>query len=147
VELSDDRFKLVEERRKAAEAVLWQLPALSMAAQAFLLGAALDHNVSHGAQSVLGGVALVSLLATGTVVGFQAMRVTVLTRWLNAQSGDIVRAEVLTRDLARDAPKETRALSTLQACVFGWFPTPLVPWLVLLFWFLVADILVTARVV
>lgn len=56
--------QLAEQRRQATSQMMWQVPALSIAAQAFLYTRAFDPTTSSAARIVVSVAALVSALAT-----------------------------------------------------------------------------------
>lgn len=60
----DDFETYVEERRRSTSAMMWQVPALSVAAQAFLYGTAFDPDATNTARLLVSVVALVTALAT-----------------------------------------------------------------------------------
>lgn len=59
-----DLERLAEERRRESDSMMWQVPGLSIAAQAFLYSRAFDPETSPLAQGAVAGVALVIALAT-----------------------------------------------------------------------------------
>jgi len=66
----DQRFEplndfetFVESRRQAIDAMIWQVPALSVAAQAFLYVAGLNPRVSDGVQIFAGAIGFVAAIA------------------------------------------------------------------------------------
>src|SRR4051812_43427689 len=89
----EERVQLLEERRKSSEALLWQLPSISIAAQAFLLSVGLAHDARASARIVAGVLGLLASLTTGFVVAFQGVRVTALTRWLEREIPDPVASD------------------------------------------------------
>jgi hypothetical protein len=59
-----DLEQLAEERRRESDKMMWQVPGLSIAAQAFLYSRAFDPATDPLAQGAVAGVALVIALAT-----------------------------------------------------------------------------------
>lgn len=80
---STDHFLVIEERRRAAEGVLWQLPGISLVAQAFLLTAGLSADAESRSQIVVGILGIAAVLGTGVVVVYQVLRATTFERWLS----------------------------------------------------------------
>lgn len=78
-----DYFRVIEERRRAAEAVLWQLPGISLAAQAFLLGAGLDPDAERSSQIAVGWLGIVAVVGTALIVQYQALRAKIFERWVS----------------------------------------------------------------
>ena len=132
---ANGRVKFVEERRKAAETVLWQLPSVSIAAQSFLLAAGLNPEATDWARIVVGILGMFAAAATGLVVAYQAMRLTVLTRWVHQRLGDAVTAE----ELEPEVP-----LNTFQRWLLA-RKGPLETWAAVLFAFVVADAFVLTK--
>jgi len=60
----NDFEQLAEERRQVTSQMMWQVPALSIAAQAFLYTRAFDPSTSNAARVVVSIAALVTALAT-----------------------------------------------------------------------------------
>ncbi|MEK6327279.1 MAG: hypothetical protein AABM66_07115 [Actinomycetota bacterium] len=79
----DAYFRVIEERRRAAEGVLWQLPSVSLAAQAFLLSAGLSSDIEPSSQIVVGSLGIAAVLGTGLVILYQALRATIFGRWVS----------------------------------------------------------------
>jgi hypothetical protein len=79
----DDYFRVIEERRRAAEGVLWQLPSISLAAQAFLLSAGLRTDVTPSSQIVVGSLGIAVVLGTGLIILYQTVRATTFVSWLS----------------------------------------------------------------
>ena len=67
-------FRVIEERRRAAEGVLWQLPSISLAAQAFLLSAGLNPEAKPSSQIIVGMLGIAAVFGTGLFVLYQAVR-------------------------------------------------------------------------
>lgn len=78
-----DYFRVIEERRRAAEGVLWQLPSISLAAQAFLLNAGLSSNAAPSSQIVVGSLGIAAVLGTGLFVLYQTVRATIFRLWVS----------------------------------------------------------------
>lgn len=79
---SEDYFRVIEERRRAAEGVLWQLPSISLAAQTFLLSAGLSSDAEPSSQIVVGLLGIAAVFGTGLFVVYQALRADIFRRWL-----------------------------------------------------------------
>ena len=75
-------FRVIEERRRAAESVLWQLPGLSLAAQAFLLSAGLRSDAKPSSQIIVGSLGIFAVVGTGLIILYQTLRATLFGRWL-----------------------------------------------------------------
>jgi hypothetical protein len=60
----DEFEEFVEERRRAIDQMIWQVPGLSVAAQAFLYVVALNSNVSDLVRMLAALIALIAALAT-----------------------------------------------------------------------------------
>jgi hypothetical protein len=69
-----DYFRVIEERRRAAEGVLWQLPSISLAAQTFLLSVGLNSEAKPSSQIIVGVLGIAAVLGTGLFVLYQAVR-------------------------------------------------------------------------
>ena len=95
----EQQIKFVEERRKAAEAALWQLPSVSVAGQAFLLSAGLNPKAEDWVQILVGGLGMFAAVATGAIVAFQSRRVTIFGRWVRHHVAGPVEADDLNEDL------------------------------------------------
>jgi hypothetical protein len=84
---STDHFLLVEERRRAAEGVLWQLPSISLAAQAFLLNAGLAADARSSSQIIVGALGIAAVVGTGFIILYQVVRATIFESWLTQAAG------------------------------------------------------------
>ena len=84
---SAEYFRVIEERRRAAEGVLWQLPGISLAAQAFLLSAGLSADAKSGSQLAVGTLGMFAVLGTGVFVYYQTVRATIFGHWLRKAVG------------------------------------------------------------
>jgi hypothetical protein len=73
---------MVEQRRLARENELWGIPAISIAAQAFLFTTGLSAGTTPGARIVLALVGLVTAIATGAVVIRQGAKAYVMHDWI-----------------------------------------------------------------
>jgi hypothetical protein len=133
-----DRLKFAEDRRKAAEATLWQLPSVSIAAQAFLLGAGLDHDASDWTRIIVGVLGLIAVVATACVVAFQGARTSVLGRWIELQLAGTLDERKLAGELG------ARRLSSVQRFLLN-LPTPFWFWALVLVGFAAADVYVLGR--
>jgi hypothetical protein len=130
-----DRLKFVEERRKSTEGVLWQLPSLSIAAQAFLLSAGLQHDATDWARILAGSLGILAVLATGFVVAFQAVRMSLLGRWIEKELGAMFDEATFLRALEKGGG---RRLNRMQKALLK-LPTPFWFWAFVLAGFLAAD--------
>jgi hypothetical protein len=83
----EEYFRVIEERRRAAEGVLWQLPGISLAAQAFLLSAGLSADAKSSSQLVVGALGIAAVFGTGLFVYYQTVRATTFGRWLRQAVG------------------------------------------------------------
>lgn len=95
----EEHVGFVEERRRSTESVLWQLPSVSIAAQSFLLAAGLNPDATGWARILVGSLSMFAAVATGLVVVFLSVRLTVLNRWVQERLGEAVEAEGLYDDL------------------------------------------------
>jgi hypothetical protein len=75
-------FRVLEERRRAAEGVLWQLPGISLAAQAFLLSAGLSSDAEPCSRVVVGLLGIAAVFGTALFVVYQAVRADIFRCWL-----------------------------------------------------------------
>ena len=92
---------VIEKRRRVAEGVLWQLPGIGLAAQAFLLGAGLDSNAERSSQIAVGSLGIAAVLGTVLIVRSQALRATIFERWL----AHTVYQSLTPDELAKDRPE------------------------------------------
>jgi hypothetical protein len=134
-QLAPERIVLLEERRKAAEAALWQVPSISIAAQAFLLAAGLNPMAPGWARILVGLLGTLAAIATGLVVSFQSLRLTVFTRWVNERQTESLAITDLAEDLKRDR------LNPLQMRLLR-LPGALEAWVAVLVAFVLADLYV-----
>jgi hypothetical protein len=138
-----ERLRLIEQRRSAAEVSLWQLPSVSIAAQAFLLAVGLDPKAEDWARVLVGVVGILTVLATGFVVAFQGARVTVFGRWLAMELNRSLEERVLVTQLD-EGGDPTLTLNRAQKSLLR-LPTPFWFWGLTLIGFLVADVSVFIR--
>lgn len=124
----DEQVELLEQRRKSSESLMWQLPSISIAAQAFLLSVGLAGDTRAWAQIAAGLLGLLVSLATPFVVAFQGVRVTALTRWLD-------------NEIANPALSHPVGLNRAQRWLLRTLPSPLWPWVFVLMGFCIADLL------
>jgi hypothetical protein len=68
------RLQRIEDRRRGAEASLWALPGLSIAAQAFLFSAGLAHDATSGARLLAGALGFVIATATAYLLVYFGSR-------------------------------------------------------------------------
>jgi hypothetical protein len=116
----EERFRLIEERRKATEAVLWQLPGVSLAAQAFLLSAGLNPDAEPESQVAVGALGILAVIATGLVVLYQALRATTLGHWVEHTLPDSVAVEALAGDDIGLSPLQKRLLKVRNVFYVAW---------------------------
>ncbi len=112
-----DYFRVIEERRRAAESVLWQLPGISLAAQAFLLSAGLSSDAEPSSQIVVGLLGIAAVLGTGLVILYQAVRATIFGSWVN----QTVCQPLGPEELATEKLKLSHKKIWLIKCVFWAF--------------------------
>jgi hypothetical protein len=109
-----DYFRVIEERRRAAEGVLWQLTSVSLAAQAFLLSAGLDSKAAPSSQIVVGLLGIAAVVGTGLVVLYQAVRATIFGTWVSQMACRPLRPD----ELATEELKLSHRKIGLIKCVF-----------------------------
>jgi len=102
----EDYFRVIEERRRAAEGVLWQLPSVSLAAQAFLLSAGLSSNIEPSSQVVVGLLGIAAVLGTGLVVLYQALRASIFGSWVNQTVCQPLGPEELATERLKLSPRK-----------------------------------------
>jgi len=106
---SGDYFRVIEERRRAAEGVLWQLPSISLAAQAFLLSAGLSVDAEPSSRIVVGLLGIAAVLGTGLVIAYQALRATIFGDWVSEMVGQpLLPEEIAASGLKYDQKKIRR---------------------------------------
>lgn len=133
-----DYFRVIEERRRAAEGVLWQLPGISLAAQAFLLGAGLDPDAERSAQIAVGWLGIVAVVGTALIVQYQALRAKIFEGWVS----QVVRRPLRPDELAGERPELNPGKSGSVERAYDRFRAF---WGFALFMFLVADVYVFGR--
>ncbi len=128
----DAYFQVIEERRRAAEGVLWQLPGISLAAQAFLLSAGLNPEAKPSSQIIVGMLGIAAVLGTGLFVRYQAVRADIFRRCLQRMVCQPLAPDELATKSLKLSDGEIEGMNR----VFGAFP-----WVCggALFVFLVAD--------
>lgn len=136
---AQERVKLLEERRKASEGVLWQLPAVSLAAQAFLLAAGLNPAAEDWARIIAGSLGFFSVILTAAVLTFQGLRLSILVRSVDQALGTQLDERILAKEL-----RGIHRLKRYQKKMLR-VPDPYISWSLLLFCFLVADVYVFGR--
>jgi hypothetical protein len=134
---ANEHVAFVEERRKSAEAVLWQLPSVSIAAQSFLLAAGLNPKAEDWVRDLVGALGAFTALATLLVVAHQAIRLTVLTRWVHGRLDQTVSAEALGTGGGVQLNRFQKWLLSVKGA--------LEIWIVVLLAFVGADIYVLTR--
>jgi hypothetical protein len=100
-----DYFRMIEERRRAAEGVLWQLPSISLVAQAFLLTAGLSADAERRSQMVVGSLGIAAVLGTGVVILYQVVRATTFERWLSQAASQPLGPHKLETELKGNSGK------------------------------------------
>jgi hypothetical protein len=125
-------WSLAEERRRAADVTLWQIPSVSIAAQAFLLNAGLDNDASDRTRWMVGGLGFLAVLATALVVGFQGVRTTVLGRWVERELEGTLNERTLAGKLGPSG------LNRAQKVLLR-IPSPFWFWGLILLAFAIAD--------
>jgi hypothetical protein len=112
----DDHVRVIEERRRAAESVLWQLPSVTMVAQAFLLSAGLDAHAKSSSQIVVGLLGIAAVLGTGLVICYQVLRARAFGDWLI----QTVRQPLGPEDLGTEPGIDSRMIPSIS-CAFKVF--------------------------
>ena len=112
-----DYFRVIEERRRAAETVLWQLSGISLAAQAFLLSAGLDSNAEPCSQVVVGVLGIGAVIGTGLIILYQVVRANIFECWLSQTA----RLPLGPDELAIQSLKLSRGRICLMKSVFWLF--------------------------
>jgi hypothetical protein len=102
---SGEYFRVIEERRRAAEGVLWQLPGISLAAQAFLLSAGLSADAERSSQLVVGALGIAAVFGTGLFICYQTVRATTFGRWLSQMVCQPLGPEELAAELKVNSRK------------------------------------------
>ena len=125
-------FRVIEERRRAAEGVLWQLPSISLAAQTFLLSAGLNPEAKSSSQIIVGVLGIAAVFGTGLFVLYQAVRADIFRRWVK----QMVCQPLAPDELATKSLKLTNRKIRRMERVFKAFPVVCGG---ALFTFLVAD--------
>ncbi len=146
------RAELVEQRRQGREQELWSIPAISIAAQAFLFTTGLEADTSPPARIILAVIGLLTAVFTLLVVLRQAARVYIAEQWMEelhgVQSAWTLREQVVAKRKAEGRAESTSVLERLPHWIFGPDGTPQIStahvWTVLLMAFAVADLLVIA---
>jgi hypothetical protein len=134
----EDYFRVIEERRRAAEGVLWQLPSISLAAQTFLLSAGLSSDAEPSSQIVVGLLGIAAVFGTALFVLYQAVRADIFRCSLKQMvSQPLAPDELATKSLKLSDRKIRR-----MECVFKAFP---VVCGVALLAFLAADVYVLGQ--
>jgi hypothetical protein len=136
----EEKLKLVEERRRAAEGALWQLPGLSLTAQAFLLAAGLAHDTPGWARGIAGGLGIAVVAVTLGVLAFQGVRMTIFGYWVDYQ----VQA-ITENNLVAELEGTRFALKPHQEKLRKRNVDPFVLWGVTLGLFFLADVAVLVK--
>jgi integrase-like protein len=135
---SEAYFRVIEERRRGAEGVLWQLPSISLAAQAFLLSAGLNPKAEPSSQIIVGALGIAAVFGTGLFVLYQAVRADIFRCWVK----QMVFQPLAPDELATKSLKLSDGKIRRMEWVFKAFPRVCVG---ALFVFLVADGFVLGR--
>jgi hypothetical protein len=112
-----DYFRVIEERRRAAEGVLWQLPSISLVAQAFLLTAGLSADAEPCSQMVVGSLGIAAVLGTGVVILYQVVRATTFERWLSQAVSQSLGPDKLETELKGNSRKISVECAFKAFCV------------------------------
>ena len=137
---------MVEQRRLAREQELWGIPAISIAAQAFLFTTGVSAGTTPGARIVLALVGLVTAIATGAVVIRQGAKAYVMHDWVEQQTG-VADSRQQYRQLeaaARETGEPIRLYVRLGMRAPG---ETLFVWLAVLGVFAIADVFVLAAAI
>jgi hypothetical protein len=147
---ADWQAELVEQKRQGREQELWSIPAISIAAQAFLFTTGLAADTKPAARLVLGVIGLLTAVGTLLAVLRQAARVYIAEQWMEevrgARSVWSLREQLLEVRRKRRRPETTSVLERLPQWILGpeghrQISTGHI-WTVLLVAFGVADVLV-----
>lgn len=141
---------LVEQRRQGREQELWSIPAISIAAQAFLFTTGLAADTKPAARLILGMIGLLTAVGTLLAVLRQAARVYIAEQWMDeiqdAPSVWNLRAQLLEERRKTGRPETTSVLERLPRWILGPDGQRQIStghiWTVLLIAFAVADLLV-----
>jgi hypothetical protein len=114
----ENYFRVIEERRRAAEGVLWQLPSISLAAQTFLLSAGLSSDAEPSSQIVVGLLGIAAVLGTGLFVLYQALRATIFASWVKQMVCQPLRPDELATERLKLSHRKIWQIN----CVFKAFP-------------------------
>lgn len=107
-------LQTVEERRSAVDQMMWQVPALSLTAQSFLLSIALASSATASARVISSCLALIAALAAIQLLLKHRFHELQLSRWLERLSN------------IYDWPN---VHAPADAEMFAWADTPRHPWL------------------
>ncbi|HKP90382.1 MAG TPA: hypothetical protein VJT75_10450 [Thermoleophilaceae bacterium] len=99
--------------------MLWQLPGISLAAQAFLLSAGLDSKAEPSSQVVVGLLGIAAVLGTGLVILYQTVRATIFGDWVD----QTVPQPLGPEELATERLEYSRRKIWLVRCMFKAFYT------------------------
>jgi hypothetical protein len=144
--------ELVEQRRQGREQELWSIPAISIAAQAFLFTTGFEAGTSPPARVILAVIGLLTAVGTLLVVLRQAARVYIAEQWMEefhgVQSVWTLREQVIAKRRGEGREESTSLLDRLPHWLLGPDGRPQIStahvWTVLLMAFAVADLLVIA---
>ena len=144
--LSNPKVQLVEQRRQAMEQELWSIPAISIAAQAFLFTTGLAADTRPAARLILGVIGLVTALGTLLAILRQAGRVDIGDQWMEMHDAPSVWDLKRDVDAVRPAGQRRGLLDRVPHWLLGspdrWQLSNGHIWGGLLVAFAVADLLV-----
>jgi hypothetical protein len=116
-------YQAIVARRLQWDNLLWQVPVLSLTAQAFLLTIALGHDSSNWARLLAGGLSFLAALVSMVLMAGHRHAELTDAAWLARYEADHFRGNVfhgLAYKIARDATPMLR--SDEQAGPRSWFP-------------------------
>jgi hypothetical protein len=121
------RLERLEDRRRSAEAALWTLPGLSIAAQAFLSSTGLAHDATSTARFLAGAIGLVIAVGTGYALLYVGSRWLVL--YLSTDPHQSLDAPTLIDELEKMAGvDEVGSVSSGRCVLTGSGRLKLGPW-------------------
>ncbi len=147
---TDWQVALAEQRRQGREQELWSIPAISIAAQAFLFTTGLAADTKPAARLILAVIGLLTALGTLLAVLRQAARVYIAEQWMeeihHANSVWALRQQLIRNRKEHNKPETTSVLERLPNWILGPEDHPQIStghiWILLLLAFAVADLLV-----
>jgi hypothetical protein len=137
----------VEGRRRVVEQSLWGVPAISLAAQAFLFSTGLASETTSAARLVVGSVGLATAFGTVLVMFHQGSRLLVMRDWVRWATEEERTIDALKKDLEPEPPTADKPsrwglvvrVGTSDG-LSGW--DPIRTWLLVLFAFALVDVFV-----